>query len=280
MASMTTAYAPYAENQCEVKTTPLRAFNANIAILYITMATIAGIITWFAGAKTGAATFDSNVYRLTGRYSGNTVVPPAGTASLVNLTPQALSLALLGALLCGALFHMVYALDLRRLYTLMLVDRCNSMRWAQFAIVHTLLALIVAQMLGTTTFDFMWFCLLALPILGILGYFGDRAYPCYPCMVHVVIIGVAIILLAYWVPVLTNFTYRYMDASTPPPAYMWIALVGLALFDIIFFAMPFIQARQRISYFVFEMLHSIGLLIISAVILATVAWALADQRTS
>lgn len=273
-------YVPYAENQCEVRTTPLRALNANLAVLYIALAAIAAVITWFSSTKTGAATFDSNIYRLVGRYAGNYVVPPAGTASLVNLTPQGLSLVLLAALVIGALFHAVYALDCRRLYTLLLVDRCNGMRWAQFAVIHTLIALVVAQMTGTATFDFMWFGLLGLPILGVLGYFADRAYPCCPIMVNMVIFGTAIVLLAYWVPVITNFWYRCTDTGRSAPAYMWIALVALGIFDILLFASPFIQARQRISYFIAETTHTIALLILSTVILVAVGWALADQTSA
>lgn len=273
------AITPFSENQCEVRTTPLRAFNANVAILYVILAVVALVVTWFNSRKIGASPFDSNVYRLVGNYySDNTVTPPATVASLVNLTPHGLSLVLFAALMLGSLFHFIYALDIRRLYTLLLVDRCNGMRWAQFAIIHTLLAIVVAQMLGTTTFEFLWLVLFAFPLIGILGYFNDRSYPCSPCLSNVAILGTGLIMLAYWVPVITNFTYRFIDSNMAPPVYMWIAMIGLFLFDLMIFVAPWIQSRQRLSYFVFEMLHTIALLIISIIVLVCVIWALADQK--
>ena len=270
----------YQESQCEVRTTPLRAFNANIGIIYVALAIIAVIITWFGNTKTGGATFDTNIYRLSFRFYGNTVIPPPGTTSMVTLTPIGTSLALLGALILGGIFHFVYAVDYRRQYTLKLIDRCNGMRWAEFAIIHTILALVVAQLLGTTTFDFMFFCLLALPCLGVLGYFGDRSYPCCPHITNIVILGMALVFLAYWVPVITNFAYRNSDAGLSAPPYMWIALFSLAIFDIIVFVTPWIQARQRPSYFFIETASSAGLLVISAIILSMIGWALADQAAS
>lgn len=276
--AVVSASTTYTETQCEVRTTPLRAFNANIAVLYVALAVVAAVLTWFVGRKSGAATFDTNVYRLRGHYQLNYVVPPAGTASLVNLTPQGVGLVLICALVVGAFFHVIYAFDFRRLYTLLLIDRCNTMRWAQFAIVHTLLALIVAQLLGTTTLDFLWLGLLALPVLGVLGYFGDRAYPCDPSMVNVVIIGMVIMFIGYWVPVIMNFAYRCAEANRAAPAYMWIAMVSLILYHILLFASPFIQARQKTSYFILETLHALALLVVSALILISVAWALADQQ--
>lgn len=274
----TASYKPYSEQTCEVRTTPLRAFNANIAILYVGMAVIAIILAWFSSTKSGAATFDSNVYRLNGHYSSNDVIPPAGATSLVSLTPWGTALALTGALVVGALFHFVYATDCRRLYTLLLVDRCNGMRWAQFGIIHTILCLITAQLLGTTTFDFLMFGVLALPVLGVLGYFGDRAYPCCPCMVNVVIIGTLLIMAAYWVPVITNFAFRMADSGINAPAYMWIALFLLFFYDIWIFISPFLQARTRMSYFMTEVINTVALIVISAIILVCVGWALADQN--
>jgi hypothetical protein len=271
--------APYAETTCEVRTTPLRAFNANVGILYVALAVIAAILAWFSSTKSGAATFDSNVYRLSGHYVGNDVVPPAGATSMVTLTPWGTALALMGALIIGAMFHFVYAADCRRMYTLLLIDRCNGMRWAQFGIIHTILALIVAQILGTTTFDFLMFALLALPCLGILGYFGDKSYPCCPCMSNVVIVGTALIMLAYWIPVITNFAYRVSDSRVAAPPYMWIALFLLLFYDAIVLVAPIIQARCRLSYFLTETINSIGLVVISAVILICVGWALADQNS-
>lgn len=270
----------FSESQCEVRTTPLRAFNANMGVLYILLTGVAVIIVWFSSTKTGAASFDTNIYRLTNKYSGNQVVPPAGTSSLVALTPMGTALALLGALALAAMFHFVYALDCRRLYTLLLVDRCNGMRWAQYAIVHTVLAMIVAQMLGTTTFDFMMFALLALPCLGVLGYLGDRAYPCSPHMVYATILGSAVLLLAYWIPVITNFAYRNADSPYWAPAYMWVALAAFFIYDVFLFVSPWIQSRHRPSYFFVETFHSMGLLLISTVVVIAVGWALADQAVT
>ncbi len=269
-----------AEQTCEVRTTPLRAFNANIAVLYVALATVAIILSWLGSTKTGPATFDSNVYRLSGNYSGNLVVPPSGVTSMVTLTPWGTGLALAGALVVGAMFHFVYASDYKRLYTLFIVDRCNGMRWAQFGIVHTILALIVAQLLGTKTFDFLFFTLLALPCLGVLGYFGDRSYPCCPFMVNIMIVGTALIMLAYWIPVITNFAYRNSDAGIAAPAYMWIALFALLIYDVLIFASPFIQARGRISYFIAETVSSLSLLVISGIILVCVSWGIGDQKTN
>lgn len=273
----------YSETQCEVRTTPLRAFNANIAVIYVTMTIVAIVVIWFSTRKSGPATFDTNVYRLTNRYIGNLVVPPAGAASMVNMSTQGIGLVIVAALLIGAFFHVVYALDCRRLYTLLLVDRCNGMRWAQFALIHTLIAVAVAQLLGSTTFDFLWFCLLALPVLGVLGFFADRSYPCCPKLVNTMILGTALILIAYWVPVMTNFTYRALDAANGAraiPSYMWIALFSLLIFDVLVFAMPFFQARQRVSYFLIETMHTLLILIITVIILACVAWALCDQQST
>lgn len=267
----------YTESQCEVSTTPLRAFNANVGILYGALAVISIVLVWFSSSKTGGATFDSNLYRLFGHYSRNTVVPPASTLSLVNLTPHGIGLILLAALILGALFHAVYAVDSRRLYTLLLVDRCNGMRWSQFALIHTLLAVVVAQLLGSTTFDFLWFTLFAMPILGILGYFADKSYPCCPTTINVVMIGMAILILGYWVPVIMNFAYRYSDAQLAPPAYMWLALFALALFDIFIFVGPILQSRQKLSYFVVETMNTLALLSVSAVVLVAVGWAMTDQ---
>lgn len=275
---MSSETKPYVEQTCEVRTTPLRAFNANVAVLYVFLSVVAIILAWYGSTKTGGATFDSNIYRLSGHYDVNIVVPPAGTTSMVALTPSGTALALIGAFIVGALFHFVYAVDCHRLYTLLLVDRCNGMRWAQFAIVHTVLALVVAQLLGTTTFDFLFFALLALPCLGVLGYFGDRAYPCCPHMVNAVICGTALIMLAYWVPVITNFAYRNEDAGINAPAYMWIALFLFAAYDIIVFVFPFIQSRSRMSYFLTETISTLCLMVISAIVLACVGWALADQN--
>lgn len=199
---------------------------------------------------------------------------------MVTLTPWGTSLAMMGALIVGALFHFVYAMDCKRLYTLLLVDRCNGMRWAQYAIIRTILGLVVAQLLGTTTFDFLMFALLALPCLGVLGYFGDRAYPCCPCMVNMVIVGTALIMLAYWIPVITNFAYRNEDAGMSAPAYMWIALFLLAFYDLLIFATPFIQFRTRVSYFIIETVSTVALVVISAIILVCVGWALADQNST
>ncbi len=269
---------PYSEQTCEVRTTPLRAFNANIAVLYVALAIIAIILTWFSSGKTGASTFDSNVYRLAGHYASNLVVPPPTALSMVTLTPWGTSLALMGALIVGALFHFVYAVDCKRLYTLLLVDRCNGMRWAQFAIIHTILGLVVAQLLGTTTFDFLMFALLALPCLGVLGYFGDRSYPCCPCMGNMVIVGTGLIMLAYWIPVITNFAYRVDDSNVTAPPYMWIALFLFAIHDIMIFAAPLIQFRTRVSYFITEMINTLSLVVISAIILVCVGWALAEQQ--
>lgn len=274
------SYQPYSEQSCEVRLTPLKAFNANIAVFYTILAIVAIILTSFSATKIGAATFDSNIYRLSGHYSGNYVIPPSSVTSMVTLTPWGTSLALMTALIIGSMFHFIYALDYKRLYTLFLLDRCNGMRWAQFGIIHTILALIVAQLLGTTTFDFMMFAVLALPCLGVLGYFGDKAYPCCPCMVNIVIFGTALILIAYWIPVITNFSYRYSDSGVNPPAYMWIALFLFAFFDILVFLAPIIQARVRASYFFTETISSLGLAVISTIILACVGWALAAQNST
>lgn len=271
-------YKPYSEQTCEVRTTPLRAFNANIAVLYVGLAIIAAVLAWFGSTKNGSATFDSNVYRLIGHYSGNDVIPPAGATSIVSLTTWGTALALMGALIVGALFHFVYAADCQRLYTLLLVDRCNGMRWAQFGVIHTILCLVVAQLLGTTTFDFLMFGLLALPVLGVLGYFGDRSYPCCPCMTNVVIIGTLLIMLAYWVPVITNFAFRMSDSNVAAPAYMWIAMFLLFFYDVWIFVSPFLQARTRMSYFMMEIISSVSLIIISIIILGCVGWALAAQN--
>lgn len=267
------------ESQCEVRTTPLRAYNANVGILYVALSVIVVIYAWFNSTKVGAATFDTNVYRLAGHYSGNTIVPPAGTSSLVTLTPMGTGLALLGATILGALFHFVYALDCRRLYTLLVVDRCNGMRWAQYALIHTILALIVAQLTGTTTFDFLMFGLLALPVLGVLGYFADKSYPCCPHMMNVVFLGTAILFVAYWIPVMTNFIYRYIDATIPPPVYMWIALISFLLYDIFVFLAPWIQSRSRVMYLHAEIAHSMSLVIITTIIVICVGWALTDQTS-
>lgn len=197
---------------------------------------------------------------------------------MVSLTPWGTALTLTGALVVGALFHFVYATDCRRLYTLSLVDRCNGMRWAEFAVIHTILCLIVAQLLGTTTFDFLMFGLIALPVLGILGYFGDRSYPCNPTMMNITIVGTLLIMVAYWVPVITNFAYRMGDSGINAPAYMWIAMFFLLFYDVWIFLAPFVQSRTRTSYFMMEIVGAVALALISVVILVCVGWALADQN--
>jgi hypothetical protein len=197
---------------------------------------------------------------------------------MVTLTPSGTSLALLGAMIVGAVFHFIYAVDCRRLYTLLLVDRCNGMRWVQFGIIHTILALVVAQMLGTSTFDFLFFGFLGLPCLAILGYFADKAFPCCPTITNVVILGTALLLLAYWIPVITNFAYRNKDAGMTAPAYMWVALFFLAAFDFLVLMSPIIQARTRVSYFVTETMSALGLVVISAIVMVTVGWALSEQQ--
>jgi hypothetical protein len=255
-------------------------FNANIAVIYLIFTVVGICFSWFSSSKTGASTYDSNIYRVMGHYgAGKIVVPPGSAVPLVNVTPMGTGLALVGAMLISALFHFIYAIDCRRLYTLSLIDRCNAMRWAQFGITHTILAMIVAQMLGTVTYDFLMASLMFLPCLGIMGYFEDRSFPCSPTMGNVSVLGAALLLLAYWIVVVTNFVYRYTDAAVPPPAYMWIALVGLFLYDILFFIMPWIQYRQRLGYFTVEVVQNIALVAISGIILVCVCWALADQQT-
>lgn len=272
--------SPYTEQNCEVRTTPLRAFNANVGILYLALAAVSMILAWFNSSKTGASTFDTNIYRLEGNYTGNNlVVPPSGLASLVTITPWGANLILSIVLLIGGLFHFIYATDFKRLYTLLLIDRCNTMRWVQFAIVHTGIALLLAQLMGTTTYDFMMFGIFALPCLGVLGYFSDRSYPCCPCMSHVALVGTALLFIGYWVPVITNFSYRYADSGLAPPAYMWIALFLLAAYSIFIFISPILQSRGKISYFILETVHALALLMISAIAVVCMGWALSNQNT-
>ncbi len=199
---------------------------------------------------------------------------------MLTLSPHGASLILLGALLICALFHFVYAVDHRRLYTLFLVDRCNTMRWAQFGLMHTALAMVVAQLVGVCTFDFMVMSMLMLPCLGVVGYFGDRAYPCCPRMAAVAVFGIALILLGFWIPVITNFAYRNSEAGVAAPAYMWIALIALLIFDVVFFVSPIIQLRLHFSYFLIETMSTVGLMILSAVILGALGWALNDQAAN
>lgn len=267
----------FSEQVCEVRTTPLRAFNANVAILYLALAVIMVIVAWFGSSKTGPAAFDSNVYRLEGHYSAQGMaVPPPTARSLVTLTPWGSALALLGALLIGAMFHFVFAIDFKRQYTLLLVDRCNGMRWAQFAIIHTILAIVIAQMVGCCSFDFLFLALFVLPGLGVLGYFADRAYPCCPRMMNAVTLGTAIIMVGYWVPVITNFAYRQQSA----PPYMWIALITLGILDFVFLITPLVQSRSHMSYFIGEMGGTLLLVLVSAIVLTCVSWALTDQLST
>lgn len=270
----------YDDQKCAITTTPLRLLNLNLGIFYL----ILMIVTIVFGVKRSNVTepfYDSNLYRLKGTYNSlNRIDGPATAVSLASLSPSGIAYIIATALGICALFHFVYAIDLKRMYTLMLVDKCNAMRWAQIGIAFMLMGIATAELLGSMSMEFYIMAILTLPLIGIFGFFIDKHYPCYPYLLYWAFAGFLMVLIGYWTSVGVTFAYRVIDAPGGPgaiPGYMYMALASLALYSLVLLVGPILMQRTRLNYFKSEIIQTFLLFIMLAITSGSIIWAVSNS---
>ncbi len=262
---------------CDYKGTPLRLVNANIGILYLALAVSAVAIYFYIGSK-NINTFDKNLYTLRNVFNGIFPIGNAVASPTIDTSTPTLLFLMMMLFFVNMLFHFGYAIDFKRAYTVMLMDRSNKLRWIQFAITNTILTLFTAHLTGTTSFDFFIVSLLALPAAGGFGYIMDKSNPCFPGMFWVSYLG--LILLAFiapWCVIAYNFSVHTIDSGVFPPGYTYTALVALATFHLILVTLPYIQTRSRIKYSSVELIHSFILFGVSAALFGILVWSILNS---
>lgn len=259
---------------CDYRGTPLRLVNANLAVLYLAIGIATFVIFWYLGDRP-IKTFDPNLYSLRNAYNGQNVIGPAIPTVVTTTNSPFLLILMMMLCLTNFIFHTIYAMDIKRAYTIMLVDRCNFARWIQFALVNTALSLVVAHMLGTTSFDFVLSGIFFLPMIGIVGYIMDKSYPCLPDYFWPVYIGFFLLLVgAFWSTVITNFVTHSIDSGGKTNSYLYFGLVMLAIFHIIMFFLPYVSSRLKIKYTTVELLTSFLLFGLTAAVIGFICWSI------
>lgn len=259
---------------CDYKGTPLRLVNANLAVLYLALGVTTFVVYWYLGDQP-IKTFDQNLYALRNAYNGTDVVPPAIPTVVTATNSPSLLIFMMMVCLTNFIFHMVYAIDLKRAYTIMLVDRCNFVRWIQFALVNTIFSLIAAHVLGTTSFDFFLAGAFFLPVAGLLGYFIDKSHPCLPDFFWPSYIGFFLVLLAaFWSPVICNFSTHAIDAGGKIRPYLYFGIIILALYHISTFLIPYLQLRLKMKYTTIELMNSFLMFGFTACMIGLICWAI------
>lgn len=260
---------------CDYRGTPLRLVNANLGILYLALAAATLSIYFYLGTGT-VATYDKNLYNLRNIYSatGGTIMGTAAPSSTVTINTACVLILFTMLFVTNMLFHFGYALDYKRAYTIMLIDRCNKLRWIQFAIVNTLLALYVAQISGTNSFDFFLAALFFLPVGGILGFLMDKYYPCFPGLFWIAYLGLFLAIgVAYWSPVITNLAIHWMDSNGTMLPYIFVAGASLMVFHLLIVLLSYIQTRTKIRYPTIEIIHSFLMFALCTAMIGSFAWA-------
>lgn len=257
---------------CDYKGTPLRLVNANIGILYMALAVAAVSIYFYLGNRV-MTTFDKNIYTLRNVYNGVFPIGNAVASATIETSTPTLVFLMMMLFFTNMLFHFGYAIDFKRAYTVMLIDRCNKLRWIQFAITNTILTLFAAHISGTTSLDFFLIGLLALPAAGAFGFLMDKTSPCFPGMFWVSYIGlIALTFLAPWAVIVYNFSVHSIDSGVFPPGYLYTGIIALATFHLILIVLPYIQTRSKIKYSSIELLHSFMLFAVSAAMFGVLVW--------
>ncbi len=263
---------------CDYRATPLRLVNANLGILYLAL-TAATLSVYFYIGGGEVTTYDKNLYTLRNTYSasGSTIMGSAATSSTISINVPCVLIIFAMLFFTNMIFHFGYALDYKRAYTIMLIDRCNKLRWIQFAIVNTVLSLFVAQIAGTNSFDFFLAGLFFLPVAGILGFLMEKYYPCFPGLFWIAYLGLFLVMaVSYWSPVGTNLAVHWMDSRSTMLPYIFVGVSALFAFHLLVLLLAYIQTRTKMQYSTAEIIYSFLMFALSTAMIGVFSWAVVD----